>query len=174
MIETKRLFLRELTLNDFADLFEILSDKETMQHYPKPFTKERVKNWITWNLDNYQKYGFGLWAVVLKETGEFIGDCGITLQNIDGLIVPELGYHINKKHWRKGYATEVANEVRDWLFHHTDYDTVYSYMKSTNVGSYSVAIATGMKKKKEFIDVSNSISYVFALTKEEWKELLKK
>lgn len=87
-IETKRLILRELTTKDFSALFEIVSDPETMQHYPKPFDKEKTKKWIEWNLQNYKKYGFGLWAVVLKETGEFIGDCGITIQNIDGEIGP--------------------------------------------------------------------------------------
>lgn len=98
MIETGRLLLREFRLEDFDDLFKILSDPETMQHYPKPFDEERTKRWIEWNLENYQKYGFGLWAVVLKETNEFIGDCGITMQIIDGESLPEIGYHINKKY----------------------------------------------------------------------------
>lgn len=97
MIETERLLLREYTLNDFDALYEIMSDPETMQHYPEPFDENRTRNWITWNLDNYEKYGFGLWAVVLKETNEFIGDCGITIQNIDGEMLPEIGYHIHKK-----------------------------------------------------------------------------
>ena len=48
----------------------------------------------TWN----EKYGFGLWAVVLKETGAFIGDCGIFIQNIDGEMLPEIGYHIHKRY----------------------------------------------------------------------------
>lgn len=75
MIETERLILREYTLEDFDALYEIMSDPETMQHYPAPFDKDRTMGWITWNLDNYKTYGFGLWAVTLKETGEFIGDC---------------------------------------------------------------------------------------------------
>ena len=83
-IETERLGLREYTPDDFDALYEIMSDPETMQHYPAPFTEERTRRWITWNLENYKTYGFGLWAVVLKETGEFIGDCGVTIQNIDG------------------------------------------------------------------------------------------
>ena len=73
--------------------------------------------------------------------GEFIGDYGITLQNIDGEALPEIGYHIHKKHWRHGYAKEAAGAVRDWVFEHTDYDVIYSYMKYTNVGSYSTAAA---------------------------------
>ena len=71
-----------------------MSDKETMVHYPKPFDEEKVRSWIQWNLENYAKYGFGLWAVVLKKTGEMIGDCGVTIQNIDGELLPEIGYHI--------------------------------------------------------------------------------
>ena len=73
MIETERLLLREYTPDDFDALYEIMSDAETMQHYPAPFDESRTKRWIEWNLENYVKYGFGLWAVVLKETGEFIG-----------------------------------------------------------------------------------------------------
>ena len=98
-IETNRLILRDYTMADYAALYEILSDPETMQHYPSPFDEKRTRDWIQWNLDNYRKYGFGLWAVTLKETDEFIGDCGITLQNIDGEMLPEIGYHIHKAHW---------------------------------------------------------------------------
>ena len=89
IIETERLLLREYTMDDFEALYEIMSDVETMQHYPAPFDEARTRRWIEWNLENYAQYGFGLWAVVLKETGEFIGDCGITIQNIDGEKLPD-------------------------------------------------------------------------------------
>ncbi len=171
MIETERLLLRPYTLSDFDSLYEIMSDPETMQHYPAPFDEEKTRNWITWNLDNYEKYGFGLWAVVLKETGEFIGDCGITLQNIDGEILPEIGYHIHKKYWRRGFAKEAARAVRDWGFRNTQYDIFYSYMKYTNIGSWSTALANGMKKVKEYPDPKNTISYAYAITREEWEKL---
>ena len=171
MIETERLLLRPYTLSDFDSLYEIMSDPETMQHYPAPYDEEKTRNWITWNLDNYEKYGFGLWAVVLKETGEFIGDCGITLQNIDGEILPEIGYHIHKKYWRRGFAKEAARAVRDWGFRNTQYDIFYSYMKYTNIGSWSTALANGMKKVKEYPDPKNTISYAYAITREEWEKL---
>ena len=73
IIETKRLLLREYTFDDFNALYEIMSDPETMQHYPEPFDEERTGHWIEWNLENYAKYGFGLWAVVLKETENSLG-----------------------------------------------------------------------------------------------------
>ena len=171
MIETERLLLRPYTLSDFDSLYEIMSDPETMQHYPAPFDEEKTRNWITWNMDNYEKYGFGLWAVILKETGEFIGDCGITLQNIDGEILPEIGYHIHKKYWRRGFAKEAARAVRNWGFRNTQYDIFYSYMKYTNIGSWSTALANGMKKVKEYPDPKNTISYAYAITREEWEKL---
>lgn len=171
IIETERLLLREYTLEDFEALFEIMSDEETMKHYPAPFDEERVKGWIVWNIENYNKYGFGLWAVILKETNEFIGDCGITIQNIDGELLPEIGYHINKMYWRRGFAKEAAKAVRDWVFTNTDYDEIYSYMKYTNVGSYSTAIANGMRKVKEYHDPKNDISYAYSITKEKWFKL---
>ena len=61
MIETKRLILREYTPDDFESLYEILSDPETMQHYPAPFDEERTKGWISWNLENYEK--IWLWSM---------------------------------------------------------------------------------------------------------------
>ena len=69
IIETERLLLREYTFENFNALYEILSDQETMEHYPIPFDEKEVRGWIQWNIENYTKYGFGLWAVVLKETG---------------------------------------------------------------------------------------------------------
>lgn len=52
MIETKRLILRNYTMDDFNSLFEIMSDPETMQHYPAPFDENRTKDWIIWNIEN--------------------------------------------------------------------------------------------------------------------------
>ena len=106
-----------------------------------------------------------------KETNEFIGDCGITIQDIDGELLPEIGYHIHKKYWRRGYGKEAARAVRDWVFMNTDYNEIYSYMKYTNVGSYSTAIANGMKKVKEYPDPKNEISYIYSITREEWRNL---
>ena len=171
VIETERLILRDYNLEDFDALFEILSDAEIMQHYPKPYDEEMTKHWIEWNIQNYKEYGFGIWAVELKETGEFIGDCGITIQNIDGEFLPEIGYHIHKKYWRKGLGSEAARAVRDWAFENTKYDCLYSYMKYTNIGSFSTAIANGMKKVKEYPDPKNTISYAYAITREEWQKM---
>lgn len=173
IIETERLILREYTHDDFASLYEILSDKENMAHYPSTYDKNGTTYWINWSIDNYRKYGFGLWAIVLKETGEFIGDCGLTMQNIDGESLPEIGYHIHKKYWRNAYAKEAATAVRDWCFTHTDFNIVYSYMPSTNIASYSTAASIGMKRIKEYTDAKYSVCFVYALSRSEWEILNK-
>ena len=98
ILETKRLLIREYTPDDFDALFEILSDAETMKYYPKPYDENGVSRWINWCIDSYRRYGFGLWALELKDTGVFIGDCGISMQNIDGEILPEIGYHVHKNY----------------------------------------------------------------------------
>ena len=168
ILETERLILRKYTWADFEGLYEILSDPETMAHYPKPYDEAGVRLWISWSMDNYEKYGFGLWAVELKETGAFIGDCGLTMQCIDGELLPEIGYHIHKDHWRRGYASEAARAVRDWTFTNRDFDRLYSYMKDTNIASWSTAAAAGLKRLKSYHDPVDGTLLVYAISREEW------
>ncbi len=170
-LETERLLLRELTDEDFDALYRVLADSDIMQHYPYTFDENRVRNWIARNKERYEVFGFGLWAVVLKETGEMIGDCGLTMQNINGSIKPEIGYHIAKAHQRKGYAKEAARACRDWTFQNTPFDILYSYMKMTNVPSAATAMANGMRKVDEFMDEENETTVVYAITREEWEQI---
>ena len=168
IIETERLFLREMKENDFDALYEVLADADIMQHYPYTFDKNRVRNWIQRNIERYRIFGFGLWAVCLKETGEMIGDCGLTMQLIDGEIKPEIGYHIRADKQRNGYAKEAAIAVRDWTFNNTPFQIVYSYMKYTNEPSVKTAISYGCKQVGEYKDDENEITKVFAISREQW------
>ena len=168
VIETERLCLREMTEADFPALYPVLADADSMKHYPYVFDENRVKSWISRNIERYRVFGFGLWAVCLKATGEMIGDCGLTMQLVDGEIKPEIGYHIRRDQQRKGYAKEAAIAVRDWTFQHTPFNAVYSYMKHTNEPSYKTAMSYGCKQVGEYRDDVNEITKVFAITREEW------
>ncbi len=173
VMETERLFLREMTENDFDALYKVLADSDIMQHYPHTFDDERVRFWINRNIERYSIFGFGLWAVCLKDTSEMIGDCGLTMQNINGIIKPEIGYHIRGDMQRKGYAKEAATAVRDWTFNNTPFKIIYSYMKYTNMPSYTTAMSWGCSFVEEYEDDINEISKVYAITKEEWRALKK-
>lgn len=168
VIETSRLIIREYTQEDFDALYEILSDDETMKYYPKPYDEKGVQRWIDWCLDSYSKNGFGLWALELKETGKFIGDCGISMQKIDGIWLPEIGYHVHKQYWRQGYAKEACAAVKRWFFENTSHDTVYSYMNSDNIASCATAAANGMTRIKSYHDGEESL-HVYAITRAEWE-----
>lgn len=168
VIETERLFLREMTEKDHNALYKVLADSDIMQHYPYTFDEARVCGWIQRNIERYQIFGFGLWAVCLKETGEMIGDCGLTMQLINGQIKPEIGYHIRADKQRKGYAKEAAIAVRDWTFHNTPFNTIYSYMKYTNEPSAKTATAYGCKQVDAFSDAVNGSTKVFAISRDEW------
>ena len=173
IIETERLFLREMDENDFDALYEVLADADIMQHYPNTFDENRVRNWIQRNIERYRLFDFGLWAVCLKETGEMIGDCGLTMQFIGGEIKPEIGYHIGADKQRNGYAKEAAIAVRDWTFNNTPFQIVYSYMKYTNEPSVKTAISYGCKQVDEYKDDENEITKVFAISKDQWADLIR-
>ena len=156
-----------MTMDDYDALYAVLADAEIMQHYPYAFDEKKVREWIERNMNRYKDYGFGLWAVCLKETEEMIGDCGLTLQNIEGEMLPEIGYHIRRDMQHKGYAKEAAAAVRDWAFENTEYPALYSYCKYTNVGSYKTAESIGMHFEKEYPDKENEITHVSVIRRGE-------
>ena len=80
VLETERLVLRTLCKEDQASLNKMLQDAEVMYAYAHAFSDEEAREWLDRQLERYRQYGFGLWAVILKETGEFIGQCGLTMQ----------------------------------------------------------------------------------------------
>jgi RimJ/RimL family protein N-acetyltransferase len=137
-------------MGDKKGLSKILSDPVSMQYYPHPFSEEKVEKWIQWNIENYKKYKHGLWAVILKEGEIFIGDCGLTMQNIENETVPEIGFHINKEYWNKGYATEAAFACKEYAFNVLQYARIFSYTTLRNIQSQKVADKIGMKVYKFF------------------------
>ena len=160
--------MREMNPDDFQALFRVLGDPEIMWHYPYTFDGQHVRDWIERNMNRYRKDGFGLWAVCLKDTGEMIGDCGLTLQNINGETLPEIGFHIRRDCQRKGYAKEAARAARNWAFRNTDYPALYSYCKYTNEPSFRTAESIGMRFACEYPDEVNEKTHVSMITREEW------
>ena len=78
ILETERLTLREFVPEDFDALKKALHDGKESDEY--------ISRWLNWCIDSYKKYGFGLWAVIYKATGEVIGSCGVSMQPIDGYL----------------------------------------------------------------------------------------
>ena len=165
-ITTPRLVLREMTEADFTALHAILSDPETMRYYPQPYDEAGTRRWIAWCRDSYAKHGFGLWAVTLD--GEFIGDCGISMQPIGGEWLPDIGCHIRKDPWRKGYASEAAAACIRVAFEQFGFPAVYSYMNAENEPSFRTAMKNGMTQVNAYDGPHHGPLRVFHITREDW------
>lgn len=150
IIETERIYMRELNQADFNSLCGILQDDETMYAYEGAFSDREVQEWLDKQIARYQKYKFGLWAVVSKETGQMIGQCGITMQQWKETEVLEIGYLFNKLYWHQGYAAEAAEACRKYAFETLNADEVCSIIRDTNTASQNVALRSGMKRADSF------------------------
>lgn len=167
MIETNRLVIREMVQSDYDALCRIMCDEEVMRvAYENAFTLEEVQNWLNRHLKRYETYGFGLWAVVLKETNEMIGQCGLTLQGWRDKEILEIGFLFQKAHWHKGYATEAAVACKEYAFSVLDANSVYSIIRDTNTAAQKVAARNGMhvvdKDTKHFRNVDMEF-YLYAV-----------
>lgn len=146
VLETQRLYLREMNQADFHSLCEILQDERTMYAYEGAFSDEEVQEWLDRQIARYQKWKFGLWAVILKESDKMIGQCGLTMQPWKGTEVLEIGYLFNRAYWHRGYATEAARACKEYAFESLGADEVCSIIRDTNLASQNVAVRNGMIK----------------------------
>lgn len=151
ILETERLYLREMNQSDFEDLAEILQNPRVMYAYEHDFSDNDVQEWLDRQITRYKKYGFGLWAVILKNTDEMIGQAGLTMRFYKGTEVLENGYLLKERFWHHGYASEAANGCKKYAFEQLNRDKVYSIIKSDNYASMKVAKSMGMKKEDEFV-----------------------
>lgn len=139
ILETDRLYLREMDQADFDSLCKILQDEDTMYAYEGAFRDDEVQEWLDRQISRYQKWNFGLWAVILKETDEMIGQCGLTMQPWKDEEVLEIGYLFERSHWHKGYALEAAKACKAYAFEILEADKVCSIIRDTNIASQNVA-----------------------------------
>jgi len=146
-LETPRLVLREFTPADADALEGILGDPVTMQYYPAPFPRAEVEDWIRRNQARYRDYGFGIWAMLLKDSNELIGDCGCfvrELQELGGKAEFELAWHVRRDLWNRGYATEAAGQCMEYAFAKLSAERIIALVRPENLSSCRVAEKNGM------------------------------
>jgi [ribosomal protein S5]-alanine N-acetyltransferase len=151
ILETSRLILREFTPDDAQSLALVLSDPDTMRFYPAPLDRAGVEMWISRNLQRYAEDGHGLCAMILKSSGDLIGDCGLTVQDVDGKNEIEIGYHVRRDLWGQGLATEAARACRDYGFARLPVERLISLIRPENFPSRQVAEKNGMSVWKEVV-----------------------
>ncbi|GAX46839.1 GNAT family N-acetyltransferase [Pseudolactococcus reticulitermitis] len=155
--ETERLYLREITQEDYPVIAKILQDDVAMFAYNGAFSDEAVAQWFDNLMTQYQTRGFSLWAVVLKENDQVIGQCGLTLQQVDNETVTEIGYLFDRDYWHQGYAIEAAQACKTYAFDVLGVSRVYSIIRDNNIASMNVAIRNGMTVRTKFIKTYRGI-----------------
>lgn len=176
ILETERLYLREMTSDDFDNLCLILKDKEVMYAYEHAFDDYEVKAWLEKQLLRYQNDKIGLWAVILKETNEMIGQCGLTYQDTGSETVLEIGYLFRKAFWHRGYASEAAKACRKYAFDTLNAKRVYSIIRDSNKASQNVAKRNGMTAEKIIVKNYYNIDMphiLYSISCEEYDEINK-
>jgi RimJ/RimL family protein N-acetyltransferase len=161
---TERLILRNMNQEDASHLLQIFSDPEAMRYYPSTKNENETREWIKWTLNNYAKYGVGLWIVEDKATGDFLGQCGIVPQEVDGDIKMEIGYLFVRRAWGKGYATEAATACKKFGFEQLNESEMISLVDVYNIPSSKVAERIGMSVKKQINKWEKEI-LVYSVTK---------
>lgn len=152
VLETPRLILREFVPEDVDALAKVICDSETTKYYPVTFDRAATVEWIERNRLRYAMDGFGLWAMILKQTGELVGDCGLTRQDVNGTSEIEIGYHVRRDLWGQGLATEAARACREYGFAKLEAERLISLIRPENLPSRRVA-------EKNRMRITNEISW---------------
>jgi [ribosomal protein S5]-alanine N-acetyltransferase len=160
-IQTERLTLRPMVVEDVDPMLAIFTDPLVIASFSiPPFSRQQMEEWVQRNLEHQVKYGYGLFSVILKSSGQLIGDCGLEQMEAEGNKFVELGYDFHSSYWHHGYATEAATAVRDYSFKELNLTKISSIIRTSNEPSKRVAERVGMSLLFEFTRFGN-IKYWF-------------
>ncbi len=164
VIETKRLILRLLTMDDLDALAELYADPEVRRYFPEGVLDyEQTREELDWFINEYYaKYGYGLWATIHKPTGRFIGRCGLLPWTIAGRFEVEVAYMLAKEFWGQGLATEAALACRDYGFNQLGRTRLICLVDPDNDASANVARKMGMTLEFEG-DIENYPTKLFSM-----------
>ena len=169
MFETERLVLKEFSIADAQGFYELNLDPEVLRYTGDvPFNSVAEAETFIRNYTHYDRYGFGRWSVFLKDTGEYIGFCGLNYRpSVDEV---DLGFRLRRSHWGKGYATEAARESLSYGFKTYNLEKIVARAMKENLASQRVLQKLVMRFQKTF-EVGRELWVQYAITNEEylWK-----
>ena len=165
---TDRLMIRPLELADIDKWAVYLADEQVTKYYPD-LMKSDIGNWadkwIKKALQRYAEGSFGLMALIERSSGNFVGQCGLLMQHIDGKDEIEIGYHLLPAFWGKGYATEAAQKFKQIAFTEYDFSQLISIIMIDNKPSQKVAERNGMSRYNKTVYKGSEV-YIYRITKD--------
>jgi RimJ/RimL family protein N-acetyltransferase len=169
ILETRRLLLRRQGIEDLDALWALYCDPEITRYIPDaPRSYEEAKEELEWHMHGHPRYpALGLWATIYKETGKFIGRCGLLPWTIDSQHEVEVAYTISREYWRQGLATEAARGIRDYGLIQLNLPRLICLIDPENIASQRVAEKIGMtlEKKVAGIDGDNYPTLIYSINK---------
>jgi RimJ/RimL family protein N-acetyltransferase len=161
-LETERLLLRPLSLDDLDVLAGYVADPETMRYIGAggARTREQALDTLEWMIETFRSQGFGHLGVVRREDGVLVGRCGLNvwdptswtitrMTEAEGPVEIEIAYLFGREHWGHGYATEAVTALRDWALANLELERLIALIYPENVRSVRVAEKLGMQKTGE-------------------------
>jgi len=167
IIECERVWMRQCEAGDAAALLIVLGDPAARQYFPEPLTKALVVNWIESNRQRYRENDGGLWAMILKETGEVIGDYELIRRGSTDGVTIEAAYHVRVDMRGRGYATEATRCCSTYAFKKLDADEVSMFIRADNLASRRVAEKNGFRVVGEIMR-AGSLHLVYMIKREDW------
>lgn len=151
ILETKRLLLRHFVMSDLDSLFSFYSDPDVIKYIPDaPRTYEETKEELEWFMNGHPRFpALGLWATIHKETGSFIGRCGLLPWTIDGRNEVEVAFALAKQYWGQGLATEATRGIAQYAFGTLKLSRLICRIDEANHASIHVATKLGMTFERE-------------------------
>jgi ribosomal-protein-alanine N-acetyltransferase len=168
ILETKRLFFRRFIPDDLKALFALYSDPEVRRYFPEgTLTYEETKEELEWFLNGHPAHPeLGLWATIHKETGKFIGRCGLLPWTIEDRPEVEVAYMLAKAYWGQGLGTEAAQAILDYGFEQLQLSRLICLIDAENQASQKVAQKIGMTFEKE-VDDGKGPALLYSTSKRE-------
>jgi RimJ/RimL family protein N-acetyltransferase len=149
---TPRLAFREMSADDLDDMAALLVTRRSCATTHTPKSRDETLAWIAWNQRLYREHGVGLWLLTLREGGAFVGDCGLTPQQVDGAAELEVGYHVRAALQGRGLATEAAAACRDYARDVLGVDRLIAIIDPRNRPSQRVAEKLGLVAERDRTD----------------------
>lgn len=170
ILETERLRLRHLVMDDLEALYALYRDPQVRQYFPEgTLTLQETREELEWFLHGHPRQPeLGLWATVLKAPGKFVGRCGLLPWTIDGQSEVEVAYLIDKAYWGRGLGTEAARAVRDYGFEQLGLARLICLIDQDNLASIRVAEKIGMAFEKEGEDELGPF-HLYSIDRSSWK-----
>ena len=147
-IETERLTLRPLAPGDLDAMSALLGDAEALVHWGDPLDRAGARDWIERNIARYEEAGIGRCAIVLRESGELVGDCGLIPTTVEEVAEIELGWIVAASQQARGIATEAGVAWRDHAFTALGLERIVSMISEDNIASRRVAEKLGLRVER--------------------------